>query len=74
MTRTEIETQVLRELHRLPQEKAEEALDFVLFLRSRAQAGEVRPPRQRPLGLLKGRAACRIGENFAVTDEELLRS
>jgi hypothetical protein len=72
MTRTEIETKVLRELRYLPLDKLEETLDFVLFLRARVNPSMVTT--QRPLGLLKDRATCRIDNDFAITDEELLQS
>ena len=70
MTRTAIEIQALDELRRLPPEQAQEALDFILFLRARAQP-RVAPP-VRPLGLMRGQATCRIAEDFTVTDEDLL--
>jgi hypothetical protein len=74
MTKAEIENQVVQELHDLPVEKVREVLDFVLFLHSRLQkTDEIQTPR-RPLGLLKGKAECRIGEDFSVTDEEFLAS
>ena len=47
MTRTALETQVLHELRRLPLEQAQEALDFVLFLRSRGGSRE--PTHEDPL-------------------------
>lgn len=37
MTRSEIESRVIQELHRLLPEKVEELLDFALFLRSRVR-------------------------------------
>jgi hypothetical protein len=71
MTRTAIETQALDELRRLPPAQAQEALDFILFLRARAQPRAAPPV--RPLGLMRGQATCHIAEDFAVTDEDLLR-
>lgn len=38
MTKTEVKAQMLNELHRLPLEKVDEALDFVLFLQSRVRS------------------------------------
>jgi len=71
MTRLAIETQVLNELRHLPLEQAREALDFVLFLRSRVP--EQHQPHSRPLGLLQGKASCHIAKDFAISDEELLQ-
>ena len=71
MTRTALETQVLNELRHLPLEQAQEALEFVTFLRSRVR--ERNAPRVRPLGLMQGKASCHIAEDFAISDEELLR-
>ena len=71
MIRTSIETQVLDELRHLSQEQAQEALDFILFLRSRVR--EQKSPFHRPIGLMQGKAACHIAEDFSITDEELLQ-
>ena len=71
MTRAALETQVLNELRHLSLEQAQEALDFVMFLRSRVR--EQNPHRVRPLGLMQGKASCRIAEDFSISDEELLR-
>ncbi len=73
MNRAEIETQLMRELRCLPLDKAEELLDFALFLRSRNQYGHPTSSKQRPLGLLKGKASCHIADDFSISDEELLR-
>lgn len=73
MTRTALEIQILNELHHLPLEMAEEALDFVMFLRTRVRETHSRPLPTRPLGLMKDKATCRIEEDFSITDEELLR-
>jgi hypothetical protein len=43
------------------------------FLRSRIRGETMQQARQRPLGLLKGKATCQIGEDFSITDEELLQ-
>ena len=72
MTRDAIETQVLNELRHLPLEQAQEALDFMIFLRSRIR--ERNQPQTRPLGLMQGKASCRIADVFEISDEELLRS
>ncbi len=74
MNRADIETQLMQEIRRLPLDKAEELLDFALFLRSRNQDGYKASAKQRPLGLLKGKASCHIAEDFSISDEELLRS
>ena len=71
MTRVALETQVLNELRHLPLEQAQEALDFVMFLRSRARSQN--PSRIRPLGLMQGKASCHLAEDFSISDEELLR-
>lgn len=71
MTRSVIETQILNEIRHLSLEKAQEALDFVIFLRSRIQ--QQNPPQTRPLGLLQGKASCHIAEDFSISDDELLR-
>jgi hypothetical protein len=71
MIRTALETQFLSELRHLPLEKAQEALDFVLFLRSRIE--EQNLPGARPLGLMQGKAFCHISDDFAITDEEFLQ-
>jgi hypothetical protein len=73
MTRIEIENQVVQTLQQLPLEKVQELLDFALFLRTRAQEEPPPFPQPRPLGLLQGKATCLIGEDFSITDEELLR-
>jgi len=74
MDRVEIETQLMQEIRRLPLDKAEEILDFALFLRSRDQDGHRAASKQRPLGILKGQASCHIAEDFSISDEELLDS
>ena len=71
MTRAALETQVLNELRHLPLEQAQEALDFVIFLRSRIR--KQNQPQTRPLGLMQGKASCQIAEDFEISDEELLR-
>ena len=71
MTKAAIETQVLNELRHLPLEQAKETLDFVMFLRSRVR--QQNPPLDRPLGLMQGKVSCHIAEDFAISDEELLR-
>ncbi|MGH8497814.1 MAG: hypothetical protein ACRERV_03260 [Methylococcales bacterium] len=60
-------------LHHLPLEKVEELLDFALFLHSRVGTAVQSPEKARPLGLLQGQASCHIGEDFSITEEELLR-
>ncbi len=47
MTKTAIETLALDELRRLPPEQAQEALDFILFLRARAAPGRAIRPAAR---------------------------
>lgn len=74
MTKAEIENRVVQELHDLPLEKVQELLDFALFLHSRLQTEDKSHQPRRPLGLLEGKAECRIGEDFSVTDEEFLNS
>ena len=71
MTRAALENQVLTELRHLPLEQAQEALDFVIFLRSRARKQD--QPRPRPLGLMQGKASCQVAEDFEISDEDLLR-
>ncbi|MCU0808468.1 MAG: hypothetical protein MUC53_11210 [Candidatus Contendobacter sp.] len=71
MTRAALETQVLNELRHLPLEQAQEALDFVIFLRSRIP--KQNQPQTRPLGLMQGKASCQIAEDFEISDEQLLR-
>lgn len=73
MNRIEIETRALHELHALPLEKASEALDFILFLRARSEP-HATPVKNRPLGILKDRASCMIAPDFAISDDDLLRS
>ena len=73
MTRAALETQVLAELRHLSLEQAQEALDFVLFLRSRLRHHDDQPQR-RPLGLMQGKASCQFADDFEISDEELLRS
>ncbi len=64
--------QVLNELRHLPLEQAQEALDFVRFLRSRIQ--QRNQPQPRPIGLMQGKASsCQLSEDFEMSDEELLR-
>ncbi|MDO9162591.1 MAG: hypothetical protein Q8N35_15580 [Methylococcaceae bacterium] len=65
MTRTEIEQAVLNEIHTLPLDKVEATLNYVLSLKNQ-------PVKKRPLGLLKGKVEFVIGEDFKMTDEELL--
>jgi len=65
--------QVLTELRHLPLEQAQEALDFVVFLRSRRQQRNQHQA-YRPIGILHGKAFCQVSEDFEITDEELLRS
>jgi hypothetical protein len=72
MTRAALEMQVLNELRHLPLEQAQEALDFMSFLRSRIQ--QRNQPRSRPLGLMQGKASCQLADDFEISDEELLRS
>ena len=69
MNMIEVEKQIIQQLHELPIESAEEVLDFALFLKQRKTATK---PKQRPLGLLKGKASYRIEDDFAMTDEELI--
>ena len=71
MTRAALEAQVLNELRHLPLEQAQEALDFVIFLRSRIQ--KQNQPQIRPLGLMQGKASCQIAEDFEISDEQLLQ-
>lgn len=73
MTRAALEMQVLHELRHLPLEQAQEALDFVVFLRSRRQQQNQQQD-CRPIGILHGKAFCQFSEEFEMTDEELLRS
>lgn len=65
----ELEKRIIQQLHELPIESAEEVLDFALFLKQRKGAVK---SRQRPLGLLKGKASYRMEDDFTMTDEELL--
>ena len=65
----EVEKRLIEQLHELPIESAEEVLDFALFLKQKKRAEK---QKQRPLGLLKGKASYRIAGDFAVTDEELI--
>lgn len=75
MTQVEIENRLLYEFKGLSLEKMEEALDFVLFLKQRANLRQENlGKRQRPLGLLDGKVKCRIHKDFAITDEEFLQS
>lgn len=67
MNRIEIEQAVLKEMHSLPLDKVEATLNFVLSLKNK-------PVKKRPLGLLKGKVAFAIDENFKMTDEEFLQS
>ncbi|MDD5322137.1 MAG: hypothetical protein PHD43_16305 [Methylococcales bacterium] len=67
MNRTEIEQAVLKEIHTLPLHKAEEALSFILTLKTKSF-------KKRPLGLLKGKVEFAIDEDFKITDEEFLQS
>jgi len=67
MNRTEIEQAVLKEIHTLPLDKVEETLNFILSLKNK-------PVKKRPLGLLKGKVGFSIGDDFKMTDEELLNS
>jgi hypothetical protein len=69
MTRLALETQVMAELRHLPLAQAKEALDFVIFLRTRT---EKKPVQSRPLGLLQGKASCHIAEDFSMTDQAFL--
>jgi hypothetical protein len=65
----EIEKQLVRQIHDLSAKAAQEVLDFARFLGQKPSRGE---PRERPLGLLKGKASYRIEDDFAMTDDELL--
>lgn len=67
MTRTEIEQAVIKEIGTLPLSKVEETLSFVLSLKNKTRL-------KRPLGLLKGKVAFAIEQNFKMTDEEFLHS
>lgn len=72
MTRAALETEVLNQLRQIPLQQAQEALNFVIFLRSRLQNhGQ---PQPRPLGLMQGKASCQIADDFEISDEEMLRS
>lgn len=64
--------QFLNKLRQLPLEQAQEALDFVSFLRSRIR--QRNQPQPRPLGLMQGKASCQFADDFEISDEELLRS
>lgn len=67
MNRAEIEQAVLKEMHALPLDKVEATLNFVLSLKNQ-------PVKKRPLGLLKDKVEFGIGDDFKMTDEELLNS
>jgi len=67
MNRAKIEQAVINEIHTLPLEKVETTLNFVLSLKNQ-------PVKKRPLGLLKGKVDFAIGDNFKMTDEELLNA
>ena len=72
MPHAEIRKELLQKLDELPEEAAREALDFVQFLAQKA-AAEKRG-KSHPLGLLKGKASCRMAHDFAISDEEFLGS
>ncbi len=74
MNRVEIENQLLSEIHSLSFEKLEEILDFVCFLKHRANSQQNIKKPQRPLGFLEGKAKCHIHEDFKITDKEFLQS
>jgi len=67
MNKTEIEQAVLKEIHALPLQQAEEALSFILTLKRKSA-------KKRPLGLLKGKVEFSIDENFKMNDDEFLQS
>jgi len=67
MNRAEIEQAVLKEMHALPLDKVKATLNFVLSLKNQ-------PVKKRPLGLLKDKVEFAIGDDFKITDEELLDS
>lgn len=67
VNKTEIEQAVLKEIHTLPLDQAEEALSFILSLKRKSA-------KKRPLGLLKGKVEFAIDENFKITDDEFLQS
>lgn len=67
MNRSEIEQAVLKEIHTLPLHQAEEALSFILSLKTKSV-------KKRRLGLLKGKVEFAINENFKITDDEFLQS
>lgn len=67
MNKSEIEQAVLKEIHALPLHQAEEALSFILSLKTKSA-------KKRRLGLLKGKVEFAINENFKITDDEFLQS
>ncbi|MCF7988769.1 MAG: hypothetical protein K9L60_14565 [Methylovulum sp.] len=67
MNRAKIEQAVLTEIHTLPLDKVEATLNFVLPLKNQTV-------KKRPLGLLKDKVEFAIGDDFKMTDEELLNS
>lgn len=67
-----VEEQILNRVRALPPERQAEVLDFAEFLQQKAVAAETPVSTQRPLGLLRYKASCRIDDDFLITDEELL--
>lgn len=72
MNRTDIENQLLNEIHSLPIEKLQSILDFVVKQRENLES--TNNLTKRPIGLLDGKVKCDISEDFKMTDEEFLQS
>jgi len=71
MNRTDIENQLLQESRGLPIDKLQESLDFILFLKQRMNFHPDDLVKQsRSLGLLEGKAKCRIHHDFALGNSE----
>ncbi len=69
MTRPQMEKWIAEHIRQLPEDAVQDVLDFVRTLGNGPQCAK-----RRPLGLLKGKGKCRLGEDFIMTDEEMLRS
>ncbi len=71
MNHAQIEKKLVEQISKLPVEEAREVLDFAENLARQRSAATAK---HRPLGLLKGQASYKMADDFALSDEALLRS
>lgn len=67
MTRIELETEIMQEIHVLPMDALEK---IVIFIKSQSDKKEIK---QRQIGILEGKANCVIHDDFKITDDEFFQ-